>query len=96
MFNLPLGSLRVRAAFRGTQKRRMAKRSPHRCVDCGTHVPPQDDESALISMKYGWRLTRRVDERGAAVLEWRCPKCWAAYRQRNPEDSSRSGRSDGR
>jgi hypothetical protein len=79
-------------------ERRMTKHSPHRCVDCGTHVPPQDDESALISMKYGWRLTRRVDEQGTATLEWRCPKCWVLYRdQRGPGDSSRSrGRSDGR
>ena len=54
----------------------------HSCVDCGTRVPPQDDESALISMKYGWRLTRRLAEDGSSVLEWRCPKCWTAYRER--------------
>jgi hypothetical protein len=53
---------------------------PHSCHDCGTRVPPQDDESALISMKYGWRLTRKVADDGSAILEWRCPKCWTAYR----------------
>jgi hypothetical protein len=50
-------------------------------VDCGAHVPPQDDESALISVKYGWRLTRKIEGDGSAVLEWRCPKCWARYRE---------------
>ncbi len=53
---------------------------PHSCVDCGTQVPPQDDESALISMRYGWRLTRKTGSDGEAELEWRCPKCWLAYR----------------
>ena len=59
----------------------MAKR-PHICVSCGAKVPPLDDDSALVSMKYGWRLTRRVEEgSGVATLEWRCPKCWAEYRE---------------
>jgi hypothetical protein len=44
-------------------------------------VPPQDDESALISVKYGWRLTRKVEGDGSSLLEWRCPKCWARYRE---------------
>ncbi|MGH7298051.1 MAG: hypothetical protein ACRELB_24135 [Polyangiaceae bacterium] len=76
----------------------MAKRSSHRCVDCGTHVPPQDDESALISMKYGWRLTRTTADDGTAVLEWRCPKCWVLYREKRAAGESRRtpGRSDGR
>jgi hypothetical protein len=52
----------------------------HSCVDCGTRVPPQDDESSLISMKYGWRLTRKLADDGASILEWRCPRCWMAYR----------------
>jgi len=54
---------------------------PHSCADCGTRVPPQDDESALISMKYGWRLTKKLGESGEAILEWRCPKCWTAFRE---------------
>jgi hypothetical protein len=61
----------------------MAMRS-HSCVDCGTRVPPQDDESALISMKYGWRLTRKLGEDGSSTLEWRCPKCWTIYRESRP------------
>jgi hypothetical protein len=64
-------------------------------VDCGTSVPPQDDESALISMKYGWRLTRKVGDKGQSLLEWRCPKCWASYRASTaPKDAGR--RTDGR
>jgi hypothetical protein len=51
-------------------------------VSCGAKVPPLDDESALISMKYGWRLTRSVARDGTATLEWRCPKCWAEYREK--------------
>jgi hypothetical protein len=54
----------------------------HSCVDCGTHVPPQDDESALISVKYGWRLTRRFGDDGSSILEWRCPNCWLVYREK--------------
>lgn len=67
----------------------------HSCVDCGIRVPPQDDESALISMKYGWRLTRNVAESGETTMEWRCPKCWAQYRTaRAAADTGR--RTDGR
>ncbi len=65
----------------------MVKRQ-HSCVDCGTRVPPQDDESALISMKYGWRLTRKAEGEGAASLEWRCPRCWVKFRAaRGPSDA---------
>ena len=53
----------------------------HACVDCGTHVPPNDDESALISMKYGWRLTRKILADGNSILEWRCPRCWLRFRE---------------
>jgi hypothetical protein len=55
-------------------------------------VPPQDDESALISMKYGWRLTRRFGEDGAAILEWRCPQCWVTYRERRASGAPKADR----
>ena len=32
-------------------------------------------------MKYGWRLTRKLAGDGSSLLEWRCPKCWARYRE---------------
>jgi hypothetical protein len=66
----------------------MVKRT-HTCVDCGARVPPQDDDSALISVKYGWRLTRDVDGEGATRLEWRCPKCWIKYRETRPSPGTR-------
>jgi hypothetical protein len=64
---------------------------PHACADCATQVPPSDDESALISMKYGWRLTRKTQADGSSVLEWRCPRCWARYRESRHADETRKG-----
>ena len=65
-------------------------RRVHVCVSCGAKVPPLDDESALISMKYGWRLTRRVERDGTATLEWRCPKCWVEFRDKKPAVGDKS------
>jgi len=60
----------------------------HTCVDCQIQVPPHDDESALISMKYGWRLTRKLLDDGTSLLQWRCPRCWARYREaRQPTET---------
>jgi hypothetical protein len=59
----------------------MTKRA-HICVDCSARVPREDDDSALVSMKYGWRLTRKSGSEGDAAVEWRCPGCWTAYRER--------------
>jgi hypothetical protein len=53
----------------------------HVCTDCGATVPAGDDDSTLVSVKYGWRLIRRADEAGALVSEWRCPMCWSRYRE---------------
>ena len=58
----------------------MAK-TPHTCADCGTNVPPQDDDSALISIKYGWRMVRKPGKDGRPVAEWRCPQCWPKFRE---------------
>jgi hypothetical protein len=55
--------------------------SVHVCIDCRTTLPAQEDDSTLVSVKYGWRLIRRQDSFGAMVSEWRCPACWARYRQ---------------
>ncbi len=78
----------------------------HACVDRGTQVPPLDDESALISMKYGWRLTRRAvatreasassesvatSKEGGAVLEWRCPGCYARFKQERLQEPHAEG-----
>lgn len=48
----------------------------HVCVDCGTQSPGEDGDSALISMKYGWRLVRTPDGTGGHHFEWHCKSCW--------------------
>ena len=60
---------------------RAAAGAAHVCTDCGDAVPAQDDDSTLVSVKYGWRLIRRADSSGTMVSEWRCPRCWTRYRQ---------------
>jgi hypothetical protein len=50
------------------------------CVDCQALSPETETNYTLISARYGWRLSRRRDARGKLVMEWRCPKCWRAYK----------------
>jgi hypothetical protein len=74
----------IHASARSTSsvaRRRAMTDALHVCVDCGMRVPPHDDNSALISMKYGWRLVRKVDATGKPLAEWRCPRCWSRYRE---------------
>jgi hypothetical protein len=54
----------------------------HQCVGCRAWSPPTETEHTLISAQHGWRLTRRFDDAGTMVVEWRCPACWARYKQR--------------
>ncbi|HEY2517891.1 MAG TPA: hypothetical protein VGI39_43775 [Polyangiaceae bacterium] len=49
------------------------------CVDCGAVSPEADEESMLISAKYGWRIVRR-SQGEASALEARCAECWARHR----------------
>jgi hypothetical protein len=51
------------------------------CVGCGIEPPPMDDNSTLVSMKHGWRLTRTVDADGTVTAEWRCKTCWVRHRK---------------
>ena len=55
----------------------------HVCADCGRHSPPTETGYTLISKEFGWRLLREVKPDGSVLLEWRCPVCWKAYKQRN-------------
>jgi hypothetical protein len=57
-----------------------ASQPPQRCVGCRTRAPDTDTEYTLISSRYGWRLTRRIERDGTFVMEWRCPACWQAYK----------------
>lgn len=53
-----------------------------RCVDCHRASPETASEYTLISIRYGWRLTRGRTSDGRTVLEWRCRDCFAAHRAR--------------
>lgn len=51
------------------------------CVDCRARAPEVETEYTLISSRFGWRLTRKIDRDGSTQLEWRCPTCWARRKQ---------------
>jgi hypothetical protein len=51
-----------------------------RCVGCRARAPETETEYTLISSRFGWRLTRRIDRDGTFVMEWRCPTCWQNYK----------------
>ena len=59
------------------------------CADCRALSPENHSEYTLISARYGWRL-QRVTRAGKPVLEWRCPSCWTAFKQR--QNPARDGR----
>ena len=52
------------------------------CSGCGKHAPGREtvSDSSLISVRYGWRLTRKKNPDGTSEPEWHCPKCWAALK----------------
>jgi hypothetical protein len=52
------------------------------CIDCGVVSPElnADEGSTLISIKYGWRITRRRDQKGPPAIDARCPDCWTKRR----------------
>jgi hypothetical protein len=50
------------------------------CVQCKAKSPEAEGQT-LISAKYGWRLIRRADSEGNAILEWRCPPCAERYKK---------------
>jgi hypothetical protein len=51
------------------------------CVDCHTLAPPTNTAHTLISAAHGWRLHRRNLVGGKVEFEWRCPKCWLAFKR---------------
>ena len=52
-----------------------------RCIGCSARSPEVETEYTLISSRFGWRLTRRIGRDGSVTLEWRCPPCWARFKQ---------------
>jgi len=57
--------------------------SRHPCVGCAAVSPAlSHEESSLLSVKYGWRLSRTPDGHGGHAYAWRCPACWQKLKQR--------------
>jgi len=56
--------------------------APAECCDCGRVVPEATGDTTLVSVKYGWRLTREKLESGETVPRWRCRACWSNYKAR--------------
>ena len=50
------------------------------CVGCRAPAPETHTTHTLIGAKHGWRVLRRPERKGPEALEWRCPRCWAAYK----------------
>ena len=57
------------------------ERKTHVCQDCKARSPETDTNYTLISSRYGWRLSRRVEGDGTFVAEWRCPRCWEKHKR---------------
>jgi hypothetical protein len=55
------------------------------CVDCGQLAPP-DEGSSLLTLKHGWRIRRRLDGSGMAVVEARCAPCYARLKRGSSGD----------
>jgi hypothetical protein len=56
-----------------------------KCIDCRSISPTTESSQTLISQQHGWRLTRVTTPTGA-VVEWRCPECWARFKEtRRPQ-----------
>lgn len=53
----------------------------HECVDCGALSPNEHGDNTLISMKYGWRLSRTPDGAGGHRFDWHCKSCWNKAKQ---------------
>jgi hypothetical protein len=64
--------------------------SPLTCTDCGIVAPNVDATDTRAGAEYGWRLSRRRTEDGRFVAEFRCPACWAAFRERKKPARSSS------
>lgn len=75
----------------------------YQCIGCSARSPDVETEYTLISSRFGWRLTRSKNPDGSYALEWRCPTCWARFKDEktaispfgvatNPPPSSRKPR----
>jgi hypothetical protein len=53
----------------------------HTCVECKQKSPETELSYSLIGLA-GWREVRVEGAGGVTRVEWRCPACWANYKQR--------------
>lgn len=51
------------------------------CIGCQARAPRVETDYTLISSRFGWRLSRRLEADGSLAVEWRCPGCWDAHKQ---------------
>jgi len=59
------------------------------CVGCKAHAPGTHTAHTLIGSKHGWRVMRRPGVIGRAAFEWRCPRCWAAFKAQRVREQAR-------
>jgi hypothetical protein len=52
------------------------------CVGCGKQSPETETNYTLISARHGWRLHRFKLPDGKFDVEWHCPDCWKARKER--------------
>lgn len=44
-------------------------------------VPPETRTDYTLISELGWRLSRTQKPDGSWLLAWRCPSCWATFKQ---------------
>ena len=52
----------------------------HRCVGCGEESPVADTFLALVG-ELGWRASWEHGTVADPNARWRCPECWAAFKE---------------
>jgi hypothetical protein len=52
------------------------------CADCGAVAPKTRTAHSLIGARHGWRVVRSRAPDGREQVQWRCPTCWSAYKER--------------
>jgi hypothetical protein len=51
-----------------------------RCNRCKKIAPDTKTNYTLISVQYGWRMTRIRCEDGTFDVLWHCPQCWPHFK----------------
>jgi len=56
------------------------------CFDCGAHGPTEAEEVTRAS-SLGWRLRLLPMPDGTQAPQWRCPRCWVAFKVKEGSQS---------